>query len=365
MKVAIRVDASVNIGTGHVMRCLTLAECLKDKGADVYFISRVLDGDLTYFIEEKGFKCKVLDKPAIEVTLSEDDPVHAKWLEVSWLDDALETSNYLLKDKVDWLVIDHYGIDSRWHGQVRNLIESILVIDDLADRKLDCNMLLDQNFYLNITERYSHLVSKSCECLLGPEYSLLRKEFIDNTLLKSCDGLSEIKRLFVFMGGADTTNETEKILRAVEQINEPILKIDVVVSSVNTQANMIQKICASRENIDFHCDITNISELMQNADIAIGAGGATTLERCYLGLPSLVIMVADNQKETTLALHEIGALHCIGWYKDVSENEICHVLQSYIRHPRSAAEICRSAKEVMGVKSYSGVSGVVNKMLGY
>jgi UDP-2,4-diacetamido-2,4,6-trideoxy-beta-L-altropyranose hydrolase len=238
-----------------------------------------------------------------------------------------------------------------------------MVVDDLANRPHDCDLLLDQNFYLRLEERYSGLVSSRCVCLLGPKYSLLRKEFTQSLKTKDCTDRKSIDRLFVFMGGSDPTNETEKVIEALDKLSNSGIKADIVVSSVNPLADYIQKMCAERECCSFYKDVENIGELMFDADMAIGAGGATTIERCYIGLPSLVIMVAENQKETSLAFNDVGALCCIGWHTDVMADDIYTKLRFYMDNLDELKVMCMNAKQVVDRDNYCGINGVISEML--
>jgi len=365
MKIAIRVDASVKIGTGHVMRCLTLAEELKHNKAEVVFICRELPGHMADLIERKGFSVNLLSLPDKKKSEIDVEPLsHAEWLAVPWEYDARETHQVLEAQKhCDWLVVDHYAIDEKWEKKQRDVVSKIMVVDDLADRIHDCDLLLDQNFYLNPEERYSQLVPLQCKGLLGPKYALLRKEFTEKLKIKDCNEFIDVKRLFLFMGGSDLTNETEKTIRALDKLLSMEIIVDVVVSSVNPRADEIKKMCSVRDYCHFHKDVTNISELMLEADIAIGAGGATTLERCYIGLPSQVIMVADNQKETTLALNEVGALSCIGWYSDITSDDIFEKLRDFINKSNELRMMCKSARKIFGEGNYCGINGVVSELL--
>ena len=363
IRVAIRVDASVEIGTGHVMRCLTLAKEFQDRDIDVYFICRDLKGNLASLIQGKNFRCKLLNDAIDNLLIDENKPLHARWLGVSWEQDADETGQILCDEKVDWLIVDHYGLDSRWHRQVRKCVDRLLVIDDLADRELDCDILLDQNYYMNPDQRYKNLVSDKCRCLLSPRYALLREEFTQQLQIKKCRMRNKIKRLFVFMGGADLTNETEKILMALDKVENFQFDVDLVVSSVNPRADNIKKMCNDRGYCNYFIDIENIGELMSEADLAIGAGGSTTLERCYVGVPSLVIVVAENQKETTAALDMVGALQCLGWHSAINSDVIYRSLKKYINDPKKLEEMCINARKVIGGNDFCGVNGVVSEIL--
>lgn len=313
MDTFIRVDASVEIGTGHVMRCLTLAHRLKKEGHRIAFICRDAEGDCIALIKEQGFVVYIL--PLCDGTL---------WNFVAeyWEKDAYETIEILKQYNVKKLIIDHYSIDIKWEQLVRPFVKNIMVLDDLANRKHDCDILLDQNFYLDLETRYEGLVPSSTEMLLGPSHALLRDEFIDaKKHVKPFNG--KIERLFIFFGGSDPTNETEKVLLAIKPlIDKYKLVVDVVVGNSNPNKLKIKQLCDEIENTYYHCQVNNIAELMAQADLAIGGGGATTWERIFLHLPTIVIAVADNQVEIAKATHIKGACLFLGLSKKILINDI-------------------------------------------
>ncbi|MBL0225443.1 MAG: UDP-2,4-diacetamido-2,4,6-trideoxy-beta-L-altropyranose hydrolase [Geobacteraceae bacterium] len=184
MMVCIRTDASDVIGSGHVMRCLTLADELRQRGADVIFICRILLGNLIGLIEDKGYSVVRLQQPETEYIAAAEDVAHAAWLGVSWEQDAVDTIDAFGEKHPKLLIIDNYALDSRWETKLRPYVEKIMVIDDLADRSHDCDLLLDQNLYQSIETRYDKLISESCKRLLGPKYALFRPEFV--TARKNC-----------------------------------------------------------------------------------------------------------------------------------------------------------------------------------
>ncbi|RME63691.1 MAG: UDP-2,4-diacetamido-2,4,6-trideoxy-beta-L-altropyranose hydrolase, partial [Alphaproteobacteria bacterium] len=171
MRAAFRVDASRAIGTGHVGRCLTLAAALRDAGGDALFLCRAHDGHLNAKIEEAGFP--VLSLPKRNDT--DDDLAHSHWLGATQADDAKASIAALAGHRIDWLVVDHYGLDARWESALRRHAHRILAIDDLADRSHDCDLLLDQNFFLDAASRYDGLLPDHCRPLLGPRYAVLRR----------------------------------------------------------------------------------------------------------------------------------------------------------------------------------------------
>ena len=291
MNVVFRVDSSSQIGSGHLMRCITLAQRFrKEKGADVLFVVRNLDGNLINIVEEKGFNVAVLPKVEKDANLQG----YEEWLTVSQERDAIESVNILSKINVDLLVVDSYAIDIIWERIVRPYVKKIMVIDDLANRKHNCDILLDQNFYQNKETRYNGLVSEGCQLFLGPQYAILREEFYEaRKHLKKRNG--DVKNILVFFGGVDLTNETQKTLEAILKLNRKDIKVNVIVGQNNPHKNVIIDICDRFEFMHYYCQVNNIAEFMNEADLAIGAGGTTTWERCFLGLPSIVIAVAENQ----------------------------------------------------------------------
>jgi UDP-2,4-diacetamido-2,4,6-trideoxy-beta-L-altropyranose hydrolase len=372
MKVLIRADASSQIGTGHVMRCLTLAGDLRQFGIEVSFISCVLPGDLCGYIENKGFKVYRVD------TVEELDGDYWEWLKENWLEDAKKTQEILLNEVTDTsdvnnidnqysfpnkiynheenttnisprivaevfskvdsspkpssnlnLVVDSYALDSKWERYLRPYGNKIMVIDDLANRPHDCDLLLDQNYYRNMDRRYEGLVPSACKMLLGPQYALLRPEFHQAKKdLRKRDG--KVWRILVFFGGSDPTNETKKALQAIKLLSRPGIAVDVVVGASNPHKEEIKELCSRMPNTTYYCQVENMAELMAAADLAIGAGGATTWERLYLELPTIAIAVTENQVETLEALGETGTFWYLGKCNEVSEEDIVICLEKII-----------------------------------
>jgi len=306
MKVCIRADASLQIGTGHVMRCLTLAEALKEKSAQVEFICREGEGNLIDLIQGKGFKVHTLstienDSEVLKATsrTSENTLNHAHWLGATPQQDADECKIILKKISPDWLIVDHYAIDEAWQMELQETYKKLMVIDDLADRKHQGDLLLDQT-YGRQPQDYQKLVLDNCQMLLGSRYALLRPEFAQwrEYSLKRREN-PEFKKLLITMGGVDQNNVTGKILGELRNCDLPLdLEVTVIMGSTAPHLEVVQqqaKILPYK--IDVKSGVSNMAEIMANADFAIGASGATTWERCTLGLPSAIIVLAENQKD--------------------------------------------------------------------
>lgn len=323
-KIAFRVDSSTQIGSGHLMRCLTLAEKLNCQ-EKIIFISRNLSGNISNLVLKKGFKLILLKNEDLDLNLRG----YEKWLTVRQEQDAKETIEAIKNLNLELLIVDSYAIDVKWEKMLRPSVKKIMVIDDLANRKHDCDILLDQNFYLNGQNRYEELVGKDCKLLLGPEFVLLRDEFYEERNKKR-NNFSEIKNIFIFFGGSDLTNDTMKTLKAIFLLKSCNLKVNVVVGNSNIYKKEIEMFCNEYCWITYYCQVDNIAELMSQADLAIGAGGTATWERCYLGLPTIVISVAENQRQLALDAHKIGIIKYLGSSDNVSVNDIFEAITYFI-----------------------------------
>ncbi len=348
MKIAFRTDASIAIGTGHVMRCLTLAEELRDKGAALAFISRELSGHACDMIAEKGY-------PVYRLPVNGAD----------WIQDVQETSGAIAEwgTPLSWLIVDHYGIDRRWEEKLRPLVDKIMVIDDLANRPHECAMLLDQNLHHDTNNRYNGLLPAGCTTLLGPGYALLRREFREalNTL-RLRDG--SIRRILVFLGGSDQTNETGKVLDALQNLHRPDITVDVVIGSSNPNKSLVRQACAKLPGTTCLEQVSNMAELMANADLAIGAGGTATWERCFLGLPSVSIVIADNQREITEAVAASGATLNLGHANGIGPEQIAEAIRALIADRSRCKIMGKKAFQIMQRGRTFGAEAVAQELMG-
>lgn len=324
-KIIFRVDSSTEIGSGHVMRCLTLAGRLKDE-CDITFICRVLDGNIGQLIKTHGFKLIYLQDVAA------DNALHGyeKWIKTIQEKDASQTIE-AIGGCVDCLIVDNYALNTVWEDMLRPYAKKLMVIDDLADRRHSCDILLDQNYNFDLKTRYDDLVPDSCQKFLGPKYALLRDEFL-LAAKKRKKRTGDIERILLFFGGSDKSNEMMKALKAITAIDHPFVT-DAVVGVNSPYNSELEDFCAKCPDISFHCQVDNMAELMNMADICIGAGGAATWERCFMHLPSIVITVADNQVSGAKALADLGCINYLGTNDIVDAGNIKVSLEDYLLHP--------------------------------
>lgn len=310
MRIFFRTDASLEIGSGHVMRCLTLAAGLKKNGAECHFICRNHDGNLISYIQAQGYTVHVL-KGGLSLLAAGADLFHAHWLGASQERDAEQSLGVLYQYELAWLVVDHYALDSRWESLVRPYVKQIMVIDDLADRSHECDLLVDQTFGRD-KQDYEELLPQSCRVLCGTKYSLLRPEFAklrDYSLSRRFQHQFELKHLLINLGGVDKDNITSQILEMMKSFSFiDDFEITVVLGASCPWKSEVEAVaqglpCKSSVLIS----VENMASIMAESDLAIGAAGATAWERCCLGLPSIMLVIADNQQLVAQGLGAVGA----------------------------------------------------------
>lgn len=314
MNIAFRTDASMQIGTGHVMRCLTLADAMQAAGTQCHFICREHPGNLIAQIRQRGFTVSVLPA-ATQENITDEQAVethsnYAAWLGAEWATDAAQTKVGVGTTAVDWLIVDHYALDARWEQTLRPLCRKLMVIDDLADRPHDCDLLLDQNLGRKVGD-YSQLVPKGCTVLAGPHYALLRPEFAalrDESLRRRA--IPQLKHLLISMGGVDQADATGTVLEALQDCLLPAdLRITVVMGPHAPWLERVQLLAKLMpQPTEVKVNVNNMAQLMVDSDLAIGAAGSTSWERCCLGLPTVVVVLADNQRNAATALEQSGSV---------------------------------------------------------
>jgi UDP-2,4-diacetamido-2,4,6-trideoxy-beta-L-altropyranose hydrolase len=303
--IVFRTDASIEIGTGHVTRCLALADQLSANGARSAFVSRSMPNNLRERIQRAGH---ALFELPIEIHGC-DNLRHSPWLGTTMALDAAAAGPIIAQFQPNWLVVDHYALDARWERAVRPNGVKLMVIDDLADRQHECDVLLDQNLGHN-AGAYKGLVPSSCYVMTGPHYALLRPEFaaVRAATLAERTGRG-LRRLLITMGGVDLQDATSTVLQALKSAALPQGLIITVIMGRNAPA--LEKVRALGRNMPWPTevlvDVDDMYAHMVAADLAISAGGGTTWERCCLGLPSIVVETADNQAGIAQSLTAIGA----------------------------------------------------------
>lgn len=379
MKIAFRVDASLQMGIGHVMRCLTLADALRAQGAQCHFISRAHPGHLIEVIRQRGHTANGLvgslqkSKPTSKKTsLPAKDAkqrhpyinVHTEWLGSTWQADAKETVAALSIIQPDWLVVDHYALDQRWEMAMQPYYKKLLVIDDLADRTHHCDLLLDQNVSRQ-PQDYVRLVSPLCQVLTGPRYALLRPEFatLRPFSLHRRHAHPVLRKLLISMGGVDQANATGQVLQALKTCALPAeCSITVIMGLTAPWLESVQELAANMPwPTEVAVNVDDVAQRMAESDLAVGAAGSTSLERCCLGLPTLLVVLAENQRYGANALAAAQAVRLIGDVSDISSQLPLGSLElnnsEHLRQMSLAASVITDGQGVKNVLTAVGAIG--------
>lgn len=316
MRVAIRTDASTDIGTGHVMRCLALAEELRSSGHDVVFVTRPSPGNLDGVVRD-GWTFEVASiRPASDLP-----PLACAGTERQ-TEDADATREALSGTPIDWLVVDHYSLSSPWERRAGAAGTPVLVIDDLANRDHACTVLVDHN--LLPEDRYRDVVSPDCQLLVGPRYALLRCEFRGIAKRRAIPAAP--RTLLLSFGGADPTDRTGWALEALLDMATDLPSILVVAGAHHPNMGRLRKLAEACPAIELYEHVPRMSEFLARADIAIGAGGVATLERLSAGLPSIVVSVAENQEHISEALARDSLIVYLGPSSVATAQALCNAV---------------------------------------
>lgn len=347
--IAFRVDSSIDIGTGHVMRCLTLADELALRGAECHFICRAHKGNLIEMVRSKGYIVHVLPSapdPLPKPTRQGTCLMHETWLGSSQADDAARCIPTLRTLHPQWLIVDHYALDAQWEGLLRPYCAALMVIDDLADRRHQCQLLLDQTLGRSENE-YRDLVPESCTLLCGPEYALLRPEF-SRLRTKSLERRQppRLEQILVTLGGIDKDNATNKVLDSLAGCELPAsCQITVIMGAQAPWLSQVREF--ARQMPRPATVLTNVSDMaliMANSDLAIGAAGATSWERCCLALPSIQITLAENQKFIARALSKARAV--LAATPETLSSQLSYLVTDQEKCVRTLGELSRAAAKI-------------------
>lgn len=367
-RVAFRVDASVNIGIGHVMRCLTLADALSLGTVESHFICRGTPENLTRLIVHKGHRVHVLPttttapmRQAASPKREEHGPqlAHCKWLGVSQQHDASESAAILQDLQPDWLIVDHYALDARWEQAVRPLCGKLMAIDDLADRAHCCDLLLDQNLGRQAAD-YGSWVLPHCEVLAGSKYALLRPDFAqlrDYSIKRRTT--PRLRQLLISMGGVDKDNVTGQVLDVLKNCALPDdCRIWAVMGATAPWLESVREQCALMPvPTEVLVNISDMAQRMADSDLAIGAAGGTSWERCCMGLPTLTVVIAENQWPGAHALANAGAGELLGTVEQITDR-----LPAALADLQQGSRLEQMIEAAIGVTDGCGTRYVVEKL---
>ncbi len=348
MRVAFRVDASAAIGLGHVKRCLALAHALRRTGAEIRFVMNRIDFDAVALVRGAGIAADAFPTSA-SAAVSHALAAHAAsspWSGWNWQADADETVAKLRGDRPDWVVVDHYGLDARWHAQVRAGVGArIVVIDDLADRALDPDLLVDHNLADDHRGKYRERCAGTVPMLAGPRYALLGPEYAD--ALRYCASGSDVRSIGIFMGGADAADFSIVALAACRDVAGFDGPVEVATTSAHPQLHRLRQEVSLRPGTSLSVDLPSLAAFFVRHDLQIGAGGGATWERCCVGAPSLVLVAAGNQSVVVPALQRLGAVATLPAGEAVTVRSVGALVRDLLGDPDRRTALSRGGRRLV------------------
>lgn len=341
-RVSCRVDASEKIGSGHVARCVALAQALRDRGSETTFLSRALTNQAETMIREQAFP--------IILTGATDG--------TDWKEDAEATRAIL--PMTDWLIVDHYDLDARWHSAVRDKEMRVLVIDDLANRPYACDVLIDPGRPESELSIYDHLVPPDCQIFGGPRYALLRHDFRELHDQMPGQVRTDPLNLLIFFGSVDGQGLTEI---AIQSISDPLLSDRVTAHIVTTDANPrrqeIREVCDTLNNVVVHENVSNMADLLQMMDISLGSGGVALWERCCAGIPGIAVNITENQTPSLVMAEAAGAIKMLGLAEAKVGSLLTAELASLVDDPDRRSKMVASARTLVDGGGANRVSSLI------
>jgi UDP-2,4-diacetamido-2,4,6-trideoxy-beta-L-altropyranose hydrolase len=334
MRVAIRADASDRIGSGHLMRCLALADALSAAGAGVHFLSRALPAALAAQVADRGHSLTEL--PA-------DDDARATRAALAALGAA-----------PDWLVVDHYALDRNWERALRAWTGQLLAIDDLG-REHEADLLLDQNLVAPGEERYAGRLPASCRALLGEDYVLLAPAYLARASGRA-PRRGRARCLLAFFGGGEHDAPALAFLDALASLEDASLQAQLVLPA--SAGEEVRRRAGADARVRVHGPLPDLAELMSQCDLAIGAAGSASWERLYLGLPSLVLSLAENQVPVARELARRGLARWLGG----AEGDVAARIAEGLRDALAIADLESWSRRCLDTVDGLGAARVVAAM---
>ena len=360
MKVLFRVDSSRVIGSGHLMRCLALANGIRNiLNGDIIFVCKELNGNLNEIVIERGYKLIRLNKNSegyVHRKYSKDDDNMAQ------KKDAYETIKKIGNSRYDWIITDNYFLDDNWKHYLKDNTKYFFDIDDLFKKTKYSNLILNQAPKLVSESRYQGLIQKKSKLILGPKYALIDNNYIVYRK-NSTSHNGKIKKILISYGGSDETDETVKAIKAINYINNDRLTINVVIGKAYLNINRLKDIIVNKQNINIYHQARNMAELIIDADLALGGGGGSTWERMCLGLPSIVTTTSDDQISVPY-LHNEGLLIWIGRAKDVKICNLKKVINNTINNPADLIKLSDKCKNYIDGNGVNRTVNILNEYSG-
>ena len=329
-KIGFLFEANYNIGGGHFWRCLNLAKILKKRNRIFYFISKNLNKSFIHNLRKEKIN----------------------YVNINSLKKNSCIKDILKKEKIEVLIADYYHLDAKKKREIKKMVKTFIVIDDFTHKKHNCHAYINNNFMNKNTKFKIKKLNPDTKLLLGIDYFIRSKKFLFHQKKKINN---KIKKVFVFFGSSDTSNETIKFIKAVKIFNK--IKFYILIGKINKNYKKIKKLTNNKKNIKIFHNLTNLEtlKLMKNKDFSFGAGGINLFERLFLGLPSAVICTADNQKPGLTELKNRNIIYFLGYKNKVTNLSIVNCLKNLINKPNIVYGLRKNTYKYFKIKDNSNL----------
>ncbi|UCV00553.1 UDP-2,4-diacetamido-2,4,6-trideoxy-beta-L-altropyranose hydrolase [Acidovorax radicis] len=332
--IALRADASVRTGTGHLRRCISLAHALVACGARPYFISRQLDGTAATILRDTPFPVTWLPEAVINEPIEGEVPSAQQKL------DASQTIAVCGPLAPAWVLVDHYGLSSQWHREVAQALKCrIAVIDDLADRPLACDVLLiDPNWHADHQAKYQARLEAPATLLGGPRYALLDDHYRHGPKYRF---KPKVDSIGIFLGGTDPAGLSALAARSCRRagFDGPV---EIATTSANPRLSQLKAELALDRALRLTINQPDLSAFFARHDLHIGAGGGATWERCCMGCANIAMVVANNQRAVVPALAELGVLRWARAQGGTLEQALSDEVRTLLHSPKQRQALCKA-----------------------
>jgi UDP-2,4-diacetamido-2,4,6-trideoxy-beta-L-altropyranose hydrolase len=336
-KILIRADGSTNIGMGHIMRCLALADGLRRRDAVVYFATKEYDQFVMDKIGEEKFH------------IFKFDP------QFNLKDDAREVKNIVRKEGIDAIVTDSYGFDALYFQGLKEIGKLVVAIDDLAKIHHYADIVFNGN---SSAFNYTYMRADYTKLYLGTDYILLRDEFREKHNLNR-EIKEFVENILITFGGVDSANQTMRVLKVMQEIRGIFKCIVVLGKGFSKKSEIEQFLKKSEKKVEVYQDVKKISDFMMKVDMAISAAGSTLYEFACLGLPAISFIMADNQRAHSEELHRAGVVINLGRYNDFSDKYLSQIILHLMAEQQTRLEMSQKGKELVDGKGVERTSEVI------
>ncbi len=355
LSIVFRVDSGSLLGTGHLARCLVIGVVLAERGASITYLCRDDPGNANAVIRARGFTVSPITT-STQTRKSSDCCGGNPFCESADATATIAT----LPNKTDLLIVDHYSCGQSWEAAMRPHCQRQAVIDDLA-RHHACDVLVDPNWHgLKTETRYAGRVSPLTQSLLGPDFALLDPAFAKSRVSPT-NRQGKVKRVLVYFGGSDQYGLTPLALTVLAKPEFARLEVDVVIGATNKASPLGNAAAINRPGVTVYEHQDSLAKLLAGVDVAIGAVGGTTWERMCLGVPSLTVVIADNQLETANDLAAAGLIDLLGHATNVTEETLAQGLRELLNAPERRQRMADAGQAVVDGR---GAERVVDVLCG-